>query len=312
MKKWKMAGAFIMLCMFMMLGACSNNNNDTSDKKDHKDEKTVSFKADNGTIDVPANPKKVVVLEASYVGYLLQVGIKPVAAQKLALENPYFEGKLDGTEEVTSDALEKILSLKPDLIITGTTDENIKSLQDIAPTVAFEWGKRDYLENMTTIGQLVNKEKEAKEWIAEWNDKVAANKEKVQSAVGDKTVSIMESFSKGVYVFGDNFGRGGEVIYKALGLKAPEAVQKNVIDKSGFAEVSLENIPEYAGDYIFFGSWAGEESSNDKIKNSTVWKSLPAVKAGNVFPLNPKTSYFSDPVTLDHIMDEIVSNLTGK
>jgi iron complex transport system substrate-binding protein len=305
---------FLVMSLVLIVSACSNGSSSDS-SKDSKDsnnnqKETVTFKADNGDIEVPKNPKRVVVLADSYVGYLLELGIKPVAIPQLAMNNPYFEGMLDGVEEVSSDAVEKIMELEPDLIITLSTDENIKQLEKIAPTVAFEWGKKDYLETVTQIGKLVNKEKEANAWLDEWNKKVEANKGKVQEAIGDKTVSIMETFSKGVYVFGDNYARGGEVIYDALELKAPEKVQKEVIEKAGFAEVSLEAIPEYAGDYIFFGKWAGEASENDKIEKSSVWQGLPAVKEGHVYPLDPRTSFFSDPISLEKTMDFVVKSLT--
>ncbi len=299
----------LIMSLVLIVSACSNSSS-SSEKASSDKKETVTFQADNGNIEVPKNPKRIVVLADSYVGYLLKFGIKPIAAPKLALNNPYFNGMLDGVEEITSDALEKITELNPDLIITGTTDENLKQLEKIAPTVAFQWGEKDYLETATEIGKLVNKEEEAKKWLNEWDKKVAVNKEKVQEALNGKTVSIMETFSKGVYVFGDNFGRGGEVIYDALELKAPEKVQKDVIEKNGYAEVSLEAIPEYAGDYIFFGRWAGEETENDKIEKSDIWKGLPAVKEGRVFPLDPRTSFFSDPVSLEKTMDQVVKSLT--
>jgi iron complex transport system substrate-binding protein len=303
---------FVVMSLMLLLSACGNNH--TTDNKDEKaneaEKKTVTYQADNGEIEVPENPERIVVLADSYVGYLLKLDIQPIAVPQLAMDNPYFEGMLEGVELVTSDALEKMIELEPDLIITLSSDENISQLEKIAPTVAFEWGKLDYLETLTAVGELVNKEDEASTWLAKWNKTVETNKERVQAAVGNRTVSIMESFSKGVYVFGANFARGGEVIYDALELKAPEKVQTDVIEGSGFAEISLEAVPDYAGDYIFFGKWAGEETENDKIENSSLWKGLPAVKEGNVFILDPRTSFFSDPISLEKTMDIVVESLT--
>ncbi|MGM9926128.1 MAG: ABC transporter substrate-binding protein [Bacillus sp. (in: firmicutes)] len=303
---------FLLASLLLLVSACGNKKEEVEQEKEEPVKTTFTYTADNGMVEVPKDPKKIVVLEASYVGYLLQLGIQPVAVQKLALDNPYFKDMLTDTEEVTSDALEQIMILEPDLIITGTTDENIPALQDIAPTVAFEWGKRDYLEKMTALGEVVSRKTEAAAWLSKWEEKVSINKEKVQEAVGDKTISIMESSSNGVYVFGDNFGRGGEIIYDALELKAPQKVQEDVINKNGFAEVPLESIPGYAGDYIYFRSGAGEEASNDRISKSTIWQSLPAVKNGDVFILDERTSYFSDPITLDKVMDKVVKDLTNK
>ncbi|WP_167577436.1 iron-hydroxamate ABC transporter substrate-binding protein [Ammoniphilus sp. YIM 78166] len=306
----KLTIAGFILSLLLMVTACGNNASEAPAAENPTEPETVMFQADNGEIEVPRNPGRVIVLADSYVGYLLQLGIKPIAVPQLAMDNPYFEGMLDGVEVIASDAVEKIMQLEPDLIITLATDENLNQLSKIAPTVAYEWGKKDYLELVTDIGKLVNKETEANKWLTAWNQKVEESKGKVQEAIGDQTVSIMETFSKGVYVFGANFARGGEVIYDALKLKAPEKVQKDVIEQSGFAEVSLEAIPDYAGDHIFFGRWAGETAENDKVEKSSVWQSLPAVKEGHVYPLDPRTSFFSDPISLEKTLDFIVKSLT--
>lgn len=304
-----------MLAFVFMLAACNTNNENTTNNETQTEAEieagTFTYQAANGEIEVPMNPERVVVLADSYVGYLLKLGIKPIAVGQLALDNPYFDGMLDDVELITSDALEKMTELEPDLIITFSSDENLSQLEKIAPTVAYEWGALNYLETMAAIGELVNKEVEAEQWLTDWNQTVAENKVIVSEAMGDKTVTIMESFSKGVYVFGASFARGGEVIYDALELKAPEKVQTDVIEGSGFAEVSLEAIPDYAGDYIFFGRWAGEEAENDKIENSSIWQGLPAVKEGNVFSLDPRTSFFSDPIALEKNMEFVVQSLTG-
>ena len=42
---------------------------------------------------------------------------------------------------------------------------------------------------------------------------------KSKDAIGkDSTVSILDEFDKKVYTYGDNWGRGGEVLYQAFGL----------------------------------------------------------------------------------------------
>lgn len=301
------AWVIMLVCICFIVSACSNTKKEEDTKEEIKQEKaTFAFEADNGTVEVPKDPKKVVVLSTPYVGYLLQLGINPIAVPKLAFDNPYFKGMLEGTESVTSDALDEIMMLEPDLIITDITNKNIPLLQDIAPTVAFDWFKRDYLEKMTILGQLVRKENEAEAWLTKWEEKVAINKDKVQNVMGNKTISIMESSPEGVRVYGNQAGHGGEVIYDALELKAPDLVQQNIINQMAVLEVPLESIPHYAGDYIYFGIHEGD----NQIQNSSIWTNLPAVKNRRVLPLDVRTSYLSDPITLDKVMDKVVEDLT--
>ena len=84
-------------------------------------------------------------------------------------------------------------------------------------------------------------------------------KPKVTKAVGNKTVSIVSPFDKGIYIFGNTFARGGEIIYDELQLKARRPSKKAIDSGVGYANISLEKLPEFAGDYIFTSPWSGSK-----------------------------------------------------
>ena len=52
-----------------------------------------------------------------------------------------------------------------------------------------------------------------------------------------ENVNLMD---KEVYAYGATYGRGGEILYGELGLKAPELIQKEAIDGAGWTSLSLE------------------------------------------------------------------------
>lgn len=161
-------------------------------------------------------------------------------------------------------APETIIALNPDLIISGNAD-SYETLSQIAPTVIVPYGDlKDAHQELTYFGELLGKENEAEKWLAEYVERIAAAKAKVDAALpADATFSIMEHTDKATWVYGDNFGRGGQPIYEALGRKPP-------------AEV----IHKYAGDYIIVtdNSWTAGEYQNDPI-----WGSLPAVKNNHLY-----------------------------
>lgn len=158
---------------------------------------------------------------------------------------------------------------------------------------------------------MSNTEDKAKVWIANWDKKIAEYKPKVEGAVGQKTVSILNTYAKGLYVWGSGFGRGGEIIYGEFKLKAPAAAQKDVIDSgTGFATISLEKLPEYAGDYIFTSPWLGDTADPAVVYDSKLWKSLPAVLNNHVFNMDAKSTSFNDPISLDAELEFIVKILT--
>ena len=54
-----------------------------------------------------------------------------------------------------------------------------------------------------------------------------------------------------------------------------------------FATISYENLPDYSGDIILLDA----RNTFTGYQDSAVWKSLPAVKAGRVFPWKPAAPY---------------------
>ncbi|MFO1444031.1 ABC transporter substrate-binding protein [Bacillus sp. Bva_UNVM-123] len=290
----------------------ANQNVDESSQKNE----TVTYQAANGEIEYAKNPEKIVVVADSYVGHFIALGVKPVGISDYAMGNKYFEGELDGIESIgdaSNPSVEKILEMNPDLIITFNGAELNEKLEKIAPTIAVNYGEKDYKEQLKEFGKIIGKEKEADAWLTNWNRKINESKAKVQEVVGDKTISILSPFSKGIYAYGHNYARGGEIIYGEFELKAPELVQKDAIDSGkGWTEFSLETLPEFAGDYIFTCPWQENNGDPEDFYGSSLWKELPAVKEGKVFELDTNAAFFNDPVSLDKQLDFIIESLTTK
>ena len=61
---------------------------------------------------------------------------------------------------------------------------------------------------------------------------------------------------------GSHFARGGSILYDIWKLKAPSAVQAEMVDAdTPYKVVSLEALPEYTGDFILYGVLADTDSS---------------------------------------------------
>ncbi|MEK3984760.1 ABC transporter substrate-binding protein [Paenibacillus sp. FSL K6-3166] len=286
--------------------ASSSNSNDSSSEVD-----MVTYQASNGDIQVPRNPKRIVDLTSFDTGYFLALGIKPVGVMNGVLNSPYFEGMLEGVQGLGDEpSLEHILELNPDLIVVFSGMEGIEKLAEIAPVVAIQYGAKTIRDQMLDFGTLTGKEVEAKAWVEQWNKKISELKPKVVAAVGDRTVSILNPYSGGLFVFGHSYGRGGEIIYNEFGLKAPPEAQKEAIDSgTGWATISLEKLPQFAGDIVFTCPWAGDTSDPKIVYDNSLWKHLPAVKAGNVFQLDPTADTYNDPVTLEAQLNYITESL---
>ncbi|MBU8853609.1 ABC transporter substrate-binding protein [Priestia megaterium] len=299
-----------MLIFVLLISACSNgsteNKNDSS--KGNSESKTITYQSEDGPVKVPANPKRVVVL-GSYAGNVMSLGVNIVGVDSWSKMNPRFEKKLKGVEEVSDENLEKIIELRPDLIIGLSTTKNVDKLKKIAPTVTYTYDKVDYLTQHVEIGKLLNKEEEAQSWVNDFKKRAAKAGSDIKAKIGeDSTVSVIENFDKQLYVFGDNWGRGTEILYQEMKLKMPEKVKKMAL-KDGYYAISPEVLPEYAGDYLIFSK---NQDGDTSFEKTDTYKNIPAVKNNHVFEANAKEFYFNDPITLDYQLDFFTQKFLGK
>ncbi|HFI0393718.1 TPA: ABC transporter substrate-binding protein [Streptococcus suis] len=258
--------------------------------------------------DIPAQPKKVVSLNFANTGYLLQLGFDVVGATSYDLENPAFAEQLKGATAVTSEDLEAIAALEPDLIVTGSTDEKIEQLAEIAPTISLEYGKHSYAETLTVFGQIFGQETTVEEWQTTWKENVASAAKEIKAKTGeDATFTIMGYLGQDLYLFGNNWGRGGEIIYQELAYTAPQKVKDEVFGP-GFLAVSQEVLPDYAGDYIILA--VEDESVAASLLNSDLWKNLPAVQNNRVIKVDSKAFYFNDPISLEYQLNILKEAIT--
>jgi iron complex transport system substrate-binding protein len=299
-----------MLVLALIISACgkdtSVSNNSSVPKEEEKPE-FITYESETGPIEVPADPQRVILL-SGFTGNVLQLGVNVVGVDVWSKNNPTFAEELKDVEEVSDENLEKIIELEPDLIIGLSNIKNLDKLKEIAPTVTYTWGKVDYLTQHLEIGKLLNKEKEAQAWVDDFKSSAEAAGEEIRGKIGeDATVSVIESWGKDLYVFGDNWARGTEILYQAMKLKMPEKV-KEVALESGFYTLSAEVLPEYAGDYVILSKYSDADTS---FMETETYKNIPAVKNGHVFEMNGQGASFSDPVTLEKQLEFIKKSFLG-
>lgn len=262
-----------------------------------------TVETDMGTVEIPENPQ--VIFSDYYLGEFLAVGVKPVIASPYSLSNPFLEDYVDGIQEMNvasaETSLEMIVEAQPDLIVT-ITEADYEKYAAIAPTVYIEDGKRTDEELFRYIADLVGKSQEAEAYIADFNQRVMDTKDEIREIVGDQTVSIVEVWPQQIYVMGSHFARGGSILYDMWELKAPEIIQEEMVDGHvAYEVVSLEALPDYAGDFILYGVLADTDSGF--VEGSQLWNSLDAVKEGRILPYEQVAFMHRDPITLNAQLD---------
>lgn len=283
----------------------------TTEANADKGKDTRVIKMEYGDVEIPANPKRVVV--AFFQGDLLALGIHPIGTT--FNDDAVFEQELKDVTVVDAFELnpEAIMELDPDLIIWNNTD-HYESLSKIAPTLARNYYDMEVKDRVAFFGEVFGVPEKAEKIMSDFEKKAEESKKQLsEKGLGDKNVILLENQTKGVLrVFGDDYGRGGEIIYKYLGLKAPERVQKEVMDKEGvnFIDISYETLKDYVGDYIFSDERIAE------MKDVEVWESLPAVKEGRLVQNSSGMFWFSDITSMnaqmDFVMDSLLKTVEGQ
>ncbi len=304
----------LLLLVGVLLAACGSNNEETNRKETATAEPTTRIYKDylGHEVEIPVNPERVVYHGEGY-GDVLALNIKTVGAGFSWITDYAWEDRVKDVEDVGFPInVEQTLSLKPDLIIIGTSDEKTYSqLSKIAPTIVFDTFA-PLNQRLTELGDILNKKEEAAQWIEDYTDKADKMWE---SLVAVGTVKPDETASVLTYYPGDRLfvmARAGlsQVLYDSNVLKPGDKIQKILDDGTGFAEISTELLPEYAGDRIFILTPVTDEAkqSTKEMMDSPIWKSLPAVKNGHVYTIDIQKSD-SDASTREWLLTELPTML---
>lgn len=308
MKKWIL---FLVAALMVVLTACGNEDSASNEPAKEKDDKkasdTITYEAESGPIKVPSDPQRVVVL-SGYVGDMLELGVNVVGMDSWSFDHPDFAKKYPDAEVVESTDFEKILELNPDLIIGSTDIEDAEKLQEIAPTVLYTYDAIDYNEQRIEIGKVVNKEKEMRAWVKDFQTRAKELGKKIKAKIGeDATVTIAGNSDKQIYLFGDSWGRGTEIIYQEMGLKMPKAV-KDVV-KPGYFGISEEVLGDYVGDYFVLNLL--KEGQDTSFLKTDWYNDIPAVKNKHVFYAEGSSFIFADAYSFDYQLDFFEKSFLG-
>ncbi|MFE6060090.1 ABC transporter substrate-binding protein [Streptomyces sp. NPDC056431] len=264
-----------------------------------------------GKTELPAAPKRVVVLDVGEFDNVVSLGIKPVGYAPAEGDDgiPAYLQKDAGTPKsvgtINNLNLEAIANLQPDLILGSQlrAADKYDELSKIAPTVfsirpGFTW-KENYLLNAAAL----DKTAEAKEKLAAYETKA----EQLGTDIGPNkpTVSMVRYLPGKIRLYAKASFIG--TILEDTGLPRPENQQINDLA----AEISPEKIDEADGDWIFTGVYGeAKATKKDTAQANPLWKNLKAVKAGQAEDVPDETWYLGLGVTAaDMVLDDLRGHL---
>jgi ABC-type Fe3+-hydroxamate transport system substrate-binding protein/AraC-like DNA-binding protein len=240
-----------------------------------------------------------------YLGHLLALGIRPVGATSNIMTHSFLRGLVTGIASIEQPlSIDSVSELQPDLIIGWETVDE-ERLSSVAPVIVMPYGERTAIDQFEQLAEMMDKRKEARQWISRYEAKALRLKRTLQGAVGaHETISIIEIWAEGIVVYGNRWGRGGYNIYNALELEAPPLVRQHLIDKEAYRFISLEQLPDYAGDHMFLSVYGeGGRLRAAAMRKSEIWSELPAVKRNCVYEVDISRFGAGDPISLSRQLD---------
>lgn len=309
------------LSLVLMLSACSSAPANTSGTESSssaavssqviKTEGTRILKTVKGDVEIPASPKRIVT-DYGLLGNVIALGVTPIAIENYGAEDVSFKDQIEEVSILEKWEPEFIMAEEPDLILT-VYEDSYEQLSKIAPTVYVPVNDMTVLEKLTFLADALGKDPdEGKQVVDAFYAKVDAAKEKLRAAgFYDKTFSVIRIQGENKIGVRWSNNLGGQILFGALGLPYSEGAVKEI--KSGQdwgATLSFEALPEYMGDYILVT--ASDEFSYGLIENSPIWKSLPAVQAGNILVFSEPYMYLNDIYSWSAQLDLITDALLKK
>jgi iron complex transport system substrate-binding protein len=301
----------VFICAILLLAGCGKNNTDKETKEQPKE---VTVTDAMGKVTIPANPKRIL---APYMeDSLVALGVKPAAQWSIGTTVlDYLQSDLKDVPTIGWDLpLEQTIKAKPDFIIFSSAgaiqNGNYEQYKKVAPTYVFkdEEGS-DWRKQLQVMGQLLGKEKEAKNALADYDEKAKQASKKIKEAIGDETAAIIWVAGDQFYLF-ENTRFAANVLYGDLGVAQPQMIQTLPAAEATWKPMSLEALSKLDADHIFLVSKPGE-TGLETLKNSSVWKGIPAVQKGNVYHMEDPSHWTISGVMANSLtMDKIVDSLT--
>ncbi|WP_458353576.1 ABC transporter substrate-binding protein [Peribacillus frigoritolerans] len=292
----------------------TNKTDQTSGQQEEAKTRTLTDAMGNKVV-VPAKPKRVI---ATYLeDNLVTLGIKPVAQWSVkdgASVQGYLQDELDGIPTIPHDLpFEAVQKMEPDLIIMDSASMveggKYEQYNKIAPTYVIGTEvNNDWRDELKRVGEVFGKEEAAKKALDKYEAKAAKAKETLKKETDNPSVAAIWLVGGKFFVVSESLSSGA-VMYEDLGLKVPDVVKEISASATGnWSAISLEKLVELDADHLFLIN--SDESTGSKALNESLWKSIPAVKSGNVHEFSADESWlYTGAIANEQIIDNVLKSL---
>ncbi|MFF1821959.1 ABC transporter substrate-binding protein [Kribbella sp. NPDC058245] len=238
-----------------------------------------------GKTEIPAKPKRVVALDASFVdatlildtpvvGYTDYRSIKDKLPEYLGADRDTLGKDAQPVGTLAEPNLEKIADLAPDLIITAKVrhEKLYDQLSKIAPTIMSETTGPTWKDNIRLEAKALGQETLAEQEITSYEKAAKSVGDAINAKAKNPTISVVRFLDGPTRLYQKATYSG--IVLKDAGLARPKSQ-----DVEGFAlEISAERIKDADADAIFVTQFADDKGLGAKtaaeFKANPLWKPL--------------------------------------
>ncbi|NJK51601.1 MAG: iron-siderophore ABC transporter substrate-binding protein [Leptolyngbyaceae cyanobacterium SU_3_3] len=271
--------------------------------------RTVQHK--RGETCVPHNPQRVITLWIDTFSNTLALGIKPIAtSQNLGEPLPkYLQNKVDSVESTGSfvqPSLEKILLLKPDLVLSMTRpylEDVYTKLSNVIPTVVIDVpgvDKLSWQKHLEDVANILGREQEEKQLISAYWQRI----EQLKQALGDRRHHLQVSIAT---IYPDFINVYGKVLPVSAVLNDLELQRPLAQSQDSIISLSQENLFDIDGDVLFLSYDGGEtaKQSLEELQKSPLWQKLKVVQQNRVYIVDIHHWYAASILAMNAVLDDL-------
>jgi iron complex transport system substrate-binding protein len=299
------------LCALLLLAACGKTE-ETKETKDTNKEETkeeVTLTDAMGKVTIPADVKNIIAPYSE--DSLVALGVKPAAQWSIGTTVlDYLQTDLKGVPTIGWDLpLEQAIEASPDLIIfsgaSAIQNGQYEEYKKVAPVYVYkDEDNADWRKQLQIMGQIVGKEKEAEDKLEAYETKAKQASVDIKKAIGDESAAIIWVIGEQYFLL-ENGRFAANVLYDDLGVAQPKMVQGLPKATPSWQPITLESLAKLDANHLFLAS-KPEEAGLAKLKESSIYKGLPSVTAGNVYEMKDPSHWtikglIANELTIDQI-----------
>lgn len=306
----------IIIVLLLLAGASLWGFRFRADKAEQTEETRLIKDASGREISIPARPQRVIALNSSNIDLYYGAGGSVIAKpDKVTLRGDLAEKirDLPTIGESGAPSVEKIISLKPDLVLglnMAFHQRLVEPLEQAGIPVLLQslGGYHDTLERLRFYGQLSGKSQQAEEAVSAMEEKLVSALEKKNGKDSPRVLLLFGTPDSYSIALPSSFS--GSLLELLQGENVAEK-QSAMSEKTPYMSFNMEFVVRAAPDMIFIlihGSEADNDGIRQLMEQNAVWRQLGAVKSGKVYIL-PYALFGINPGTRTGEAIEYMGNL---